>query len=159
MSNTAANRFYETAVEMALDTATRHDLFPGQNRHGDEEYFLKHSDRTVRLRIIKENTHSSAFSAFIAFRKSAPRNPKGWLLDYVMVPNDQCTLGIGGAAISSLPPTELEEERIALSLFGSLARPHFDMQPKSLTQKSQEFKNPDLVTGIWPQQTHGGSEN
>ncbi len=142
MSNTAAPRTYETAVEMAIDTATSHDLFPGQNRHDDEAYFLKHPDRTARLRIIKESVHTTAFSAAIAFRRSAPRDPKGWLLEYVLVPKDQLVLAIGGAAISPLPPTELEEERIALDTFGSLARPHFDMQPKVWRQWQSVHQGP-----------------
>ena len=129
MSNTAATRTYKTAVEMAMDTATPHDLFPGQNRHDDETYFLKHPDRTARLRAYKDPAQRFGFGAYIAFKQAAPRDPKGWMLGYLPVPQEQLALGIGGATISHLPPTELEEEKIALSTFAALARPYFDMQP------------------------------
>jgi len=143
MSKACFDKAYTTVVEMAVETMTNHSLYPGQDRHADEKYFISHIKRTARLRVYRDPASPCGYGAAIAFRRSAPQMAEGWLLDYVLVPYDLVAQKVVPELHIAFPANEFYEEHRALLIFEMMAEKYWDMQPefwrqwKSILQNSQ----------------------
>jgi hypothetical protein len=141
---------YQTAIEMATETMTDHEMFPGQDRHDDEAFLRERPECTARLRVFRDSASPMGYGVAVAFRRAAPRHGDGWLLDYAIIPEDIAAPRIDARLVNPLPPTEFGEERLALEMFAVSAEVWWDMQPEIWRQWQSIYQDKHVSSWTCP---------